>query len=445
MKALPVAFAAAALLLSCSTARAADGPQPRDAQPARPTVAAIYFPSWHADDHYSSWYGEGWNEWKLIQANPQRFPGHNTVKPADDWGYFDEADPKWMAKQIDLANQYGVDVFVFDWYWYSGVQILHRPVEETLPKTPNKDKIKYALMWADHTWVNYFPYPYDGPANWLLPIRHDAKNFDRVMQHCIERHFNQPNYWRVPRGAGANRNGADGKSRGGAGGGDEQGGDEQGGVYFSLFAPEEFIKQLGGPEKAKAVLDAARDKVRKAGLGEIHFAAFTGIPQSIPDVKQAGFDSMTSYNVTTMSSTYKFPDQPFEEFDHFAQRHESYWDNMDTGVVPYAPVVTLGWDVTPRWELNVPWPPERNHYPYTPIVVDNTPEKFGDLVRRGLRQIESSKLAPPALFVNSWNEWTEGSALLPQKKYGAGYLESLKSALESGPLPTPQQSPPPPK
>ena len=391
-------------LLALTSAFAADAPTPRDS--SRPEVAAIYFPSWHSDDHYSSWYGQDWNEWQLLKNNPQRFPGQNTVKPAADWGYFDEADPKWMAKQIDLASQFGVDVFVFDWYWYSGVQILHRPVEETLPKTANKEKIKYALMWADHTWVNYFPYPYDGPPNWLLPIRHTPADFDRVMQHCIEHHFNQPNYWKV--------NGA---------------------AYFSLFAPEDFVKQLGGPEKAKAVLDAAREKVAKAGLGEVHFAAFTGIPQSIADMKKAGFDSMTSYNVTTMSSGYQYPKQPFEEYDHFIERHEGYWDNMDTGVLPYGPVVTVGWDVTPRWELNVPWPPERNHYPYTPIVINNTPAKFGELVRRGLRQIQASKLKPPALFVNSWNEWTEGSALIPQQKYGDGYLQELKKALDAGPLP----------
>lgn len=369
----------------------------------RPEVAAIYFPSWHADDHYSSWYGEGWNEWKLIDGNPKRFPGHHNVKPAKEWGYFDEADPKWMAKQIDLAKESGVDVFIFDWYWYSGVQILHRPVEEALPKTENREKIKYALMWADHTWVNYFPYPYEGPANWLLPIRHSAANFERVMQHCIERHFKQPNYWKV-----------------------------KDAVYFSLFAPEEFIKQLGGPDAARKVIDAAREQVRKAGAGEVHFAAFTGIPQSIGDIKKAGFDSMTSYNVTTMSAGYQFPNQPFEEYDHFSERHESYWDNMDTGELPYGPVVTVGWDVTPRWELNVPWPPQKNHYPYSPIVVDNTPEKFGALVRRGLRQVEQSKLEPPALFINSWNEWTEGSALLPQQKYGDGYLRELKKALEAG-------------
>lgn len=384
-------------LLQAQPVAPAGAPTPRSID-----VAAIYFPSWHRDDHYSTWYGEGWNEWQLLKNNPERFPGQNRIKPAPEWGYFDECDPKMMARQIDVAAQHGINVFVFDWYWYSGVQILHRPVEETLPKTPNKDKIKYALMWADHSWVNYFPYPYDGPSHWLLPLRHSPANFDRVMQHCIEHHFNQSNYWRV--------NGA---------------------AYFSLFAPEEFVKQLGGPEQAKAVLNAARQKVRRAGLGEVHFAAFTGIPQSIADLKAAGFDSTTSYNVTTMSNGQAVHEHPFEEYDGFARRHESYWDNMDTGVLPYGPVVTVGWDVTPRWELNVEFPPKNGHYPYTPIVVANTPEKFGELVRRAKRQVAKSKLPPPALFINSWNEWTEGSALLPQEKYGDGYLRELKKALDA--------------
>lgn len=369
------------------------------------TVAAIYFPSWHADDHYSSWYGEGWNEWQLLKNNSPRFPGHRTIQPASDWGCFDEADPKWMARQIDLAAQYGVDVFIFDWYWYSGVQILHRPVEETLPQTPNRDEIKYALMWANHNWVDYFPYPYDRPAHWLLPLRHSPEDFARVMQHCIQKHFDQPNYWRL-----------------------------DGGLYFGLFAPEEFIRQLGGPAQARRVLDAAREMVQQAGLGRMHFAAFTGIPQSIPDIARAGFDSITSYNVTTMSSGLKLPDQPLEPYRSMIQRHEAYWDNMDTGVLPYAPVVTIGWDVTPRWEKDVPWPPRKNHYPYTPIVADSTPQAFGELVQRALRHAASSKLGSPFILINAWNEWTEGSSLLPQEQYGEGYLRALREALAAGPM-----------
>lgn len=367
-------------------------------KPARPEVAAIYFPSYHVDDHYSTWFGENWNEWTLVDAAKPRFEGHQLNRPA--WGYYDEADPRWMERQIDVAADHGIDVFIFDWYWYSGVQILHRPVEEALPKARNRNRMKYALMWADHTWVHFFPAPYDQPYHWLLPLRHSAANFDRVMDHCIRVHFKQPNYWRV-----------------------------NGGLYFSIFAPEDLIKQLGGEAATKRVLDAAREKVRKAGLGEVHFAAFTGIPQSAVSCEEAGFDSLTSYNVTTMSAPLRLPEQPFEPYKDFAARHVPYWDAMDKSNLPYSPVVTAGWDVSFRWAADAPWPPKINNYPYTPIVTDNTPQNFGALFETALDWVDKNPKHPNAVFINSWNEWTEGGAIMPGTSYGDGYLKAIQSAL----------------
>lgn len=371
-------------------------------------VATIYFPSWHEDDHYSTWFGEGWNEWKLVESAQPRFEGHEHLRPTEEWSSFDEARPEEMARQIDLAREHGVDVFIFDWYWYNGVKILHRALEDGFLHAPNRNDMKFALMWANHTWGNYFPVPYDDPFHVFLPMRHSAKDFERVMQYCIDNYFNQPSYWRI--------------------GGENRG---PGGLYFSIFGPEEFVKQLGGPEQAKEVLEAARRQVREAGLGEVHFVAFTGIPQSVDSLNAAGFDSMTSYNVTTMSSGQQLPGEPFEEYDSMIERHESYWDNMDTGALPYAPVITVGWDVSYRWEEGIPWPPEKNHYPYTPIVINNTPEKFGDLVRRARRHAAGSETSAPYLLINAWNEWTEGSALMPNTQYGNGYLEELTKAMEA--------------
>lgn len=99
-------------------------------------TAAIYFPSWHSDAHYSAWYGPGWTEWELVKTARSLYPGHDQPKePA--WGYFDESDPLWAEKQIDLAAVHGITSFMFDWYWYQGVQILHGALEKGFLKARN--------------------------------------------------------------------------------------------------------------------------------------------------------------------------------------------------------------------------------------------------------------------------------------------------------------------
>jgi hypothetical protein len=356
-------------------------------------VAAIYFPGWHTDNHYSAWFGEGWTEWQLLQANAPHFPGQRINRPA--WGYFDEADPRWMERQIDAAADHGVSVFLFDWYWYNGVQFLNSPVDEALPKARNRNRLKYALMWANQEWMDFFPVPYKKPSHWLLHIRHSPADFRRVMDFCIRHHFNQPNYWRV-----------------------------DGGAYFSIYQPEDFIHQLGGPEKAKAVLDAARAQVAAAGLGKMHFAGVTGSGESPSLLKQAGFDSVTTYTIGAQPTA----DDPWkEDYAASVKRQEQYWRDMDTGFLPYAPVATIGWDVTARWEKDAPWPPEIRSYPYTAVNVNNTPERFGELLRKAKDFTQQSKFRAPAVFINSWNEWTEGSALLPGTEYGSGYLDQVKA------------------
>jgi hypothetical protein len=34
------------------------------------------------------------------------------------------------------------------------------------------------------------------------------------------------------------------------------------------------------------------------------------------------------------------------------------------------------------------------------------------------------------IFLFAWNEWAEGGYMEPDEKFGTGYLEALKSALE---------------
>jgi hypothetical protein len=66
---------------------------------------------------------------------------------------------------------------------------------------------------------------------------------------------------------------------------------------------------------------------------------------------------------------------------------------------------------------------------YEPIIEGNTPEKFGHLCRLAIQQTQKNSSETKAIFINAWNEWTEGMYLLPEKRYGTAYLESLRKAL----------------
>ena len=123
-------------------------------------VAVYYFPNYHVDSINEKWHGKGWTEWDLVKAAQPRFEGHLQPK-VPVWGYFNEADPKWAAKEIDLAADHGIDVFIYDWYWYETTgQYLQEGLEKGFLKASNNKRLKFALMWANHDWMNIHPTPY---------------------------------------------------------------------------------------------------------------------------------------------------------------------------------------------------------------------------------------------------------------------------------------------
>jgi len=217
------------------------------AQQAKPAgkeyeVAVYYFPNYHPDSINVRWHGKGWTEWDVLKAAKPRFPGHEQPK-IPSWGYFNEADPKWASKEIDLAADNGITCFIYDWYWYSNTgQYLQQGLEQGFLKAPNRNRLKFALMWANHDWLNIQPATYD---NGRVVLAHGAVSmslWDTISTYIVEKYFTQPNYWKI-----------DGKP------------------YFSIYEIVTFINGLGGMDNARAAIEMLDSKTKKAGFPGVHF------------------------------------------------------------------------------------------------------------------------------------------------------------------------------
>ena len=72
-------------------------------------VAAYIWPAYHDEPRYQDigLFPDHKGEWEGIYNAQPRFPGHRQPR-VPLWGYFDESDPYWMSRQIDLAADSGI-------------------------------------------------------------------------------------------------------------------------------------------------------------------------------------------------------------------------------------------------------------------------------------------------------------------------------------------------
>lgn len=369
-------------------------------------IFAIYFPSWHPDRHYEKWYGKGFSEWELVKSTKPLFEGHyQPRRPL--WGYFDESDPEMMARQIDAAADSGITGFLFDWYWYSGEQFLEKPLDEAFLNAPNRNRLKFALMWANHNWGMWPALDNDEhqamngnvnqSSNLYLKITHSEEDLRNVIDFCSEKYFSCDNYWKI-----------DGKP------------------VFSFFSSTKIFENLAPAD----VVRIMNEQARKNGFPGIYLLMNIGCNNDnkyfcgwgrVPLLREAGFDAVFAYNIVAPANYYELPqERPVFDYSGLMESQEYCWGKIEEGGLPHFPSVTLGLDVAPRWSRNVKFPMDYVALGYCPICTDITPERFGTVLEKALAK------KAPAVIINAWNEWTEGMALIPDEKYGSGYLDTIR-------------------
>lgn len=360
-------------------------------------VAAYIWPSCHNDSLAQAvLWPEGIGEWEVIQKGHPRFKGH--YQPRQPlWGYEMDDNPKVVEKWIDAATSHGVNTFVYDWYWYNGYPFLEGALDNGFLKAKNNEEMYFYIMWANHDvkydYWNYHKYP--GNENILFNANVDWKNFKIIVDRVIKQYFKRPNYLKI-----------------------------NGEPVFSIFSVEKLMESFGGSlVETRKALDYFRDEVKKAGFPGLHIQWNNGggylmsserAKKFAEQVKGMGFNSIAMYNMGGRE----------EDYIVYGTNSIKIREQMDSTLkgikVPVFPCVSIGWDDTPRFP---------NKGEDDVVDLNNTVTAFAALLDRAKQYADAHPNQPKIININAWNEWVEGSYLLPDMKYGFEYLNAVKSVM----------------
>ena len=363
-------------------------------------VAAYIWPAYTGDEVRTRiFWPEGMGEWQSVKNAVKKFPEHNWPrKPL--WGYVNEADPYVMESQIEAAADHGVNVFVYDWYWYDKRPFLENCLNDGYLKAKNNDKVKFYIMWANHN-VNY---------TWDIRLSHiqdnliwdgavDRKEFEIITNRLIVKYFKHPSYYTI-----------DNKP------------------VFMIYDLANLMKGLGAADETKAAFDWFRNQSIKAGLPGLHLQMtmwgetnfnLSGVDDSATAstseiVNLLGFDSMSHYQFVHFTNVNR-------DYNEIMEDVVKEWSRIEKNYnIPYFPHISLGWDNNPRFKEPAP------DYVTNNIVKNNTPENVQIAFEKAKEYADHNTGQVPLITVNSWNEWTETSYLQPDDLYGYGYLEAIK-------------------
>jgi Glycosyltransferase WbsX len=344
-------------------------------------TVAYNYPGWHSTPFMDKRFENGWTEFEVLRNSKPLYPGHLFPKyPL--WGYFDESTPEGSEREIDAAADFGIDVWMIDWYWFSGTMLFQEQLENGFLKAPNRSRLKFAIMWAFDDWTNLFPTRSPNDVAVLLKQQTDEADMLRMIDYCIEHYFHQPNYWRI-----------------------------EGKLVLGLFNVNLFLKYL--PEdQFKRTFEKMRERVARAGLGDIHLQANLGYEGH--DLRNLGFQSATLYHTFGLTYAGGIPGSR-TPYGRAALDTIRVWKEGAAKVtVPYFPDCPVGWDDSARYGSK------------SAMVTQRTPDQYQRLLRAAQHFSAQSSVRSNIIFLSSWNEWTEDHVLLPDTVFGYSYLDAVR-------------------
>jgi hypothetical protein len=374
----------------------------------KPTkLIAMYFPQFHEIEENNRWWGQGFTDWDNVQEGTPQFEGHYQPRVPLDKNYYDQSELATLEWQIKLAKVYGLYGFCHYHYWFDGKQLLESPSNLVL-ENMHLD-FPFCLSWANETWSRRWG---GRDKEILIEQTHPAnkaswkKHFDYLIK-----------FWQDPRAIKV-----DGKP------------------VFVIYRPQyiESINEMISYWQQLAVEHGL------PGLYIIHQQSFVlPNPQTLNN-----FDAVFHFQPAMAINAQRendglIPKKLLNLFRLMPEKMQDYLRSIKTKLRSQVNI----YDYDTIWQSILTIPAEKNltTYPGGFVDWDNTaryknratiykgasPEKFAKWLRLLVDGMDNRNLPESFIFLNAWNEWSEGAYLEPDEKYKYAYLESIKRVLSN--------------
>ena len=353
-------------------------------------ILSLYLPGFHRDKINDNAWGKGFTEWDNVRQGKPLYKNHYQPIVPLDYNYYDLSKKENIERQIDIANKYGVDGFIFYPYWFGeNVSALTKPAE--ILKNSIDKKIDYCFCWANHSWIKNWT-----NGNNEIIVKQKYGNKEEWIRHIkyLLPFFKDNRYLKID-----NR-------------------------------PVLYIYNMSDIPNFSDMLKCWNEYLEKYNINNIYIIEFISSKNKEKTNKYTDaiveFEPLytTFFDISKLNLFKRFIVKKLNLIDF--QDYNKIWQKIIKRKRVYGDCVIqkgcfCGWDNSARKGYNCM------------IIKNNTPENFGTNLKKLINN-NRKNATNDFIVINAWNEWSEGAVLEPTNKDSYKYLEEIKKIKEGNNL-----------
>lgn len=360
---------------------------------------AIYLPQFHTIPENDEWWGKGFTEWTNVKRGVPFYWGHYQPREPLHDNYYDLSDLLVLERHTKLARKAGIYGFCFYHYYFNGKRLLEKPIESY--RDYSNETFPYCLIWANQSFERTWYRSNVGNKVLLKQVYGNEEDWKKQFNYLLT-FFRDDRYIKI-----GNK------------------------PLYIIYLPQDI--------KCRKRMFAYWDNLaQKHGFAGIYFVAmkttygediYTELYDAYMDFQPLNF---LATDTSIRSKIHQYKGNHISYMNKNKKRIANWWFARNT--YSYSFICRMiekrnrqqkrktfagtftDWDNTSRKD-------EKGV-----IIRGSSPRKFGRHMENILKLSEA--LENEFVFINAWNEWSEGAYLEPDKKFGYAYLYYLKKAID---------------